>query len=142
MVTIAQLLLAAFLLGFAVGLRTLTGPAVLWLMRHGGVWAYVLGALALLEYAIDLRPRAGARTQLRGLVPRILSGGLCGWALSWGDGGAFVAAAIAVGAIAAVIGAHVGLAVRLKSAATIGRVPAALVEDAVTIAIAVAAVRV
>ncbi len=136
----ALTLLAALLLGFAVGLRTFTGPAVLWLVRHGGAWAYVLGALALLEYAIDLHPGAGARTQPRGLIPRIVSGAFCGWAVSSSSTGAFIAIAIVVGAVSAVIGAHVGLAARLKLIATIGRVPAAFVEDAVAIAVAVAGV--
>lgn len=135
------ILLVAFLLGFSVGLRTLTGPAVLWLVKHGGLWAYALGILALVEYALDLHPRAGARTHPLGLSARIVSGGFCGWAVTLGNGNGIVMAGIVVGVVAAVIGAFVGLAARLKSVRAIGRVPAALVEDAIAVAISVIAVQ-
>jgi uncharacterized membrane protein len=134
------LLLAASLLGLSVGLRTFTGPAVLWLVRHGGIWAHTLGVLALVEYALDLHPRAGARTQPLGLAARIISAAFCGWAVTFGTN--LVYAGVVVAALAALLGAYGGLAVRLKSASMLGRVPAALVEDVIAIAIAVIAIRV
>lgn len=134
------LLLLAFLLGFVAGLRTFTAPAVLWLLRHGGVWAYVLGFLALAEYAADLNPRAPARTGLFGIAARMVSGAFCGWAVTSGAGTLAIWGAV-IGAGAAVLGAYSGLAVRMKAISVIGRVPAALVGDLVAIVIAVLAVQ-
>lgn len=129
-------LLAIFFLGIVAGLRTFTAPAVLWLMRHGGVWALVLGVLALLEYVADLYPKAPARTNLTGLIARLVSGAFVGWALAAAVGSSVAAGAI-VGAIGAAAGAYAGLAIRLKAIATIGAVPAAILEDAVAIGLAV-----
>lgn len=134
------LLLVASLLGFAAGLRTFTGPAVLWLARHGGAWAYALGVLALAEYVVDLHPKAGARTLPLGLTARLVSGGFCGWAVTSASDTSVIWG-IVVGACAAIIGAYLGLAARLKAADAVGRVPAGLIEDLLAIGIAVAAVR-
>ena len=130
------LLLAALLLGIVAGLRTFTAPAVLWILRHAGAAAYLLGALAILEYVIDLNPKAPARTSPPGLVVRVLSGGFCGWALTVAGGGPVILGAL-LGACGAVIGAYGGLAARSRAIALIGRVPAALLEDLVAIAGAV-----
>lgn len=130
------LLLAIFILGIVAGLRTFTAPAVLWLMRHYGVWAIVLGVLAILEYAGDLYPAAPARTRGFGLIARLVSGAFVGWAMAVPAGGAAALGAI-VGAIGALTGAYGGLALRRAAAAAIGAVPAALLEDAVAIGLAV-----
>ncbi|HEY2473959.1 MAG TPA: hypothetical protein VGI19_04075 [Candidatus Cybelea sp.] len=132
-------LLAAALLGFLAGLRTFTAPAVLWLMRRGTPLAYVLGVLALLEYVADLSPRTPARTQPFGLIARACSGAFCGWAVT-SQSGAPVVAGVLLGALAAVGGAYAGLAARTAAIERIGRVPAALLEDAVAIVASVAVV--
>lgn len=132
-------LLLAFLLGLVVGLRTFTAPAVLWLMRHPGPWAIGLAAFALIEYAMDVNPKAPARTGTVGLVARVVSGAFVGWAIGLAFHGSPIAGAIA-GAIGAVIGAYGGLAIRLRLSATIGNVPSGLLEDLIAIAASVAIV--
>ena len=126
------ILLAAFLLGCVAGLRTLTAPAVLLLMRHPWPFGYVLAVFAVGEYAGDLHPNTPSRTQPVGLIARAVSGAFCGWLLAATTGTSGVAGALA-GAIGAILGAYAGLWVRLRSAAAIGRVPAALAEDALAI---------
>ncbi|HEY5426634.1 MAG TPA: hypothetical protein VIJ77_08805 [Candidatus Tumulicola sp.] len=132
------LLLAIFLLGIAAGLRTFTAPAVLWLVRHDGIWAIVLTLMAVLEYAGDLHPKAPPRTGALGLVARFASGAFVGWAIA-APAGAAAAGAIA-GIAGAAAGAFGGLAFRRAAIVAIGRVPAALLEDAVAIGLAVFAV--
>lgn len=132
-------LLGALLLGIVAGLRVFTAPAVLWLIRHPGPIAYGLGVVALLEYAGDLHPGTPSRTAPTGLVARLLSGGFCGWALTVAAG-APILPGVVLGMCGALIGAYGGLAVRLKLISLLGPVPAALLEDAVAIAAAVAIV--
>lgn len=127
-----MVLVVALLLGAVAGLRTFTAPALLWILRHGGPIGYVLGGLALLEYAGDLYPGTPARTAPAGLIPRLLSGAFCGWALT-APGGSWVILGTLLGACGALIGTYSGLAVRLWAIARIGRVPAALLEDGVAI---------
>src|SRR5262249_44970835 len=121
-------LLLAFLLGLVAGLRTLTAPAVLWLMRHPGPWAIGLAVLAVLEYVGDLYPKAPPRTSTIGLLARVVSGAFVGWMTGLAVGGSSIAGAIA-GAIGAIIGAYGGLAVRVRLSATIGNVQAGILED-------------
>lgn len=121
------LIVGAFLLGIVVGLRTFTAPAVLWIVRHGGIWAIVLAIAAVVEYAGDLLPKAPARTGAVGLTARILSGAFCGWQIS---GSAIGAVAGVAGAVA---GAYGGLALRTRAIAVIGAVPSAILEDLVAI---------
>jgi len=130
---------AAAVLGFIAGLRTFTPPAVLLLVRHRGLAAYVLAAAALLELAGDLYPNAPSRTGLAGIIARIVSGAFCGFAVAT-TSGASAALGATIGAAAAVAGAYLGLAARLRAIGLIGRVPAALAEDAVAIAVAIAVV--
>jgi uncharacterized membrane protein len=129
---------AAFLLGLIAGLRTFTAPAVLWLIRHRTPAAYILCVLALAEYAGDLYPSAPPRTKAAGLVARLFSGAFCGWAVTSSAGGSVLGGV--VGAFGAVIGAYLGLAARTRAVGLVGRVPAALAEDAVAILGAVALV--
>jgi|SRR5579862_103601 len=128
--------LLAFLLGVVSGLRTFTAPAVLWIMRHGEPWAYVLSAGALFEYFLDVQPKAPPRTGAAGLVFRLLSGAFVGW---WAAaaGGISPALGALVGAIGALAGAYGGLAVRTRAAAALGNVASGLLEDFVAIAAAV-----
>lgn len=123
---------AALLLGIVAGLRTLTAPAVLWLVRHRSPAAYVLAVGAVLEYIGDLQPKTPARTGVMGLSARLISGGFCGWAITAPTGGSVVVGVV-LGLVGALIGAYGGLAVRVRAIDLIGRVPAALVEDAVAL---------
>ncbi|HEY1881722.1 MAG TPA: hypothetical protein VGG51_01615 [Candidatus Cybelea sp.] len=132
-------LVAAVLLGFLAGLRTFTAPAILWLMRRPGPLAYVLAVLALLEDAGDLHPGAPARTQPLGLIARACSGAFCGWTVT-ALGGAPIFAGVLLGALAAVGGAFAGLAARKLAIERLGRLPAALLEDAAAILAAAAVV--
>jgi uncharacterized membrane protein len=131
--------LAAALLGVVAGLRTFTAPAVLWLVRHRSPVAYLLGVLALMELALDLNPKTPARTGLLGLSARVISGAFCGGAIAGPAGHSLFLGALC-GAIGAVVGAYGGLAARSRAIALIGRIPAALLEDFVAIAGAVAIV--
>jgi uncharacterized membrane protein len=132
-------LVAALLLGIVAGLRTLTAPAVLLLLRGGGWGSYVLAVGALLEYAGDLNPKTPPRTAPVGLIARLLSGGFCGWWLT-ALTGASIAMGVLLGACGALIGAYGGLSARRLAISAIGPVPAALLEDVVAIAAAVAIV--
>jgi len=123
-------LAASFLLGIVAGLRTFSAPAILWLTRHPGPVAYVLGAFALLEYAGDLYPKVPPRTAPAPLAARAISGGFCGWAICAAAGAPAVAGAV-LGICGALVAAYGGLAVRTVVAKAIGRVPAALIEDGV-----------
>jgi len=131
--------LAALLLGVVAGLRTFTAPAVLALMRHRSFWAYLLAVAALAEFAADLYPKTPARTGIPGLTARILSGGACGWVVAGGAGGSQWLGA-ALGVLGALAGAYGGLSLRRRAIGAFGPVPAALLEDAVAIAGAVAIV--
>jgi len=129
-------LLACFLLGIVAGLRTFTAPAVLWLLRHGGLWAWLLSAAALFEYALDVSPKAPARTRAVGLSVRIVSGGFVGWAIATSAGHSAIAGAIA-GIAGAIAGAYGGLALRLKLIEIMGPITSGIVEDVVAIGLAV-----
>jgi uncharacterized membrane protein len=130
---------AAALIGVVAGLRTFTAPAVLWLVRHRSPVAYLLGVLALLEFAGDLSPKTPARTGLVGLSARVISGAFCGAAITAAAGHSLFIGAL-LGALGALVGAYGGLAARLRAIALIGPIPAALLEDAIAIAGAVAIV--
>ena len=125
--------MVALLLGALAGLRTMTPPAALSLVRGPSPAAAALAVLALAEYAGDLHPRAPARTAFAPLAARICSGAYCGWCVS-GSATAPAVAGAALGAAGAVAGAFIGLALRERAAARIGAVPAALGEDAIAAA--------
>jgi uncharacterized membrane protein len=127
-------LLGAFGLGFVAGLRTFTAPAALAFSR--GPILTTIGVLAaLFEYVMDLLPNTPSRTDPRGLIPRIVSGGFCGWVIAAAWGGSAIAGAVA-GIVGAFVGTYGGHAARLAAIARIGAVPAALVEDVVAIGLA------
>jgi uncharacterized membrane protein len=132
----ALVLLVAFMLGVACGLRTFTGPAVLFLMRGISVISLALGVAALVEYAFDMHPKAPPRTALPSPIVRMLSGAFVGWTIA---GDAYVAGAIA-GLAGAAVGLYGGLPLRLAAIARIGAIPAALLGDAAAIGLAVFAV--
>ncbi|HYL26477.1 MAG TPA: hypothetical protein VEW74_01515 [Candidatus Nitrosotalea sp.] len=132
-------MLAAFLLGLVAGLRTFTAPAVLWILRHGGLWGYALGVAALLEYAGDLHPKAASRTAAGPLIARLASGAFCGWAVTAGTG--VVPLGILLGACGALAGAYGGLPIRLRAISLVGAVPAGILEDCLAIALAAVVVQ-
>ena len=130
---------AAALLGVVAGLRTFTAPAVLLLMRAASWPAYVLGVLAIGEYAGDLHPSAPARTRAGPLIARIVSGAFCGWTVASMNRAPAIAGAVA-GVTGSLVGAFGGLRLRTLAVERIGRVPAAILEDVVAIVVAVAVV--
>lgn len=132
-------LVAALLLGVITGLRTFTALAVLWLVRHPGPFAYLLGGAAIFEYAFDLYPKVPSRTSPGGLTGRLFAGAFCGWAVTATAGSPPSAGAL-LGASGALIGAYGGLTARRRAASLISAVPAALLEDVIAIAGAVAIV--
>jgi uncharacterized membrane protein len=132
-------LFLAFLLGVVSGVRTFTAPAVLWIMRHGGLWSYVLGAAAVFEYCYDVHPKAPPRTCTSNIVLRLFSGAFVGWWAAVATGISPASGMIA-GGIGAIAGAYVSSWVRGRAIATIGTVPSGLLEDIVAIAAAVAIV--
>lgn len=132
-------LLLVFLLGAVCGIRTFTAPAVLLLARHRGFWAYILAAAALFEYYFDVNPKAPARTTLSAISVRLVSGAFVGW-WSAGSTGLRPLTCAVVGAIGALVGAHVTLALRMRAIAIMGNVASGVLEDLVAIAAAVAIV--
>ena len=134
-----EALVAALLLGIVSGMRTFTAVAVLWLIRHSGPAAFVLGGAALFEYGFDLYPKAPSRTSGGGLIGRVFAGGFCGWAVTAAAGSAPIGGAL-LGVSGALIGAYGGLAARRSAISLIGPIPAALLDDAIAIAGAIATV--
>jgi len=128
-----------FLLGVVSGLRTFTGPAVLWIMRHGGPWAYVLAAAALFEYFYDVSSKARPRTDISSLAVRLLSGAFVGWFAAIASGVSPWPGAI-LGAAGACVGAYGGLAVRRRCISAIGNVASGVLEDLIAIGASVAIV--
>ena len=149
-------LLLALLIGGVAGLRTFTAPAVVswaadlgWLPLAGtplafmgSVWAVgILTVLAFVELVIDQLPSAPSRKAPGGFGARILSGALSGAALG-ASSGWLIAGGVA-GVVGAVIGTLGGYAVRARLAAAFRRdMPAAFIEDAVAIIVAILVVMV
>ena len=129
-------LIAAFILGIASGMRTFVPPAVLLLVRGPLIVGIVFGVGALLEFVGDALPRAPSRTRPIGLAARIISGAFVGWLLAPQLGGPEIGGAIC-GVAGALVGAYGGLLARLRAIALIGPIPAALVGDAIAVALAV-----
>jgi uncharacterized membrane protein len=150
------LLLLALLIGIIAGLRTFTAPAAISWAAHlgwlplagtplafmGSIWAAaILTVLALVELVIDQLPSAPSRKAPGGFGARIVSGALSGAALG-APSGLLIAGGIA-GIVGAVIGTLGGYAARARLAAAFGRdMPAAFIEDAVAIVVAILVVMV
>ncbi|HEY1866816.1 MAG TPA: hypothetical protein VGG70_00875, partial [Candidatus Cybelea sp.] len=96
-------------------MRTFTPPAVLCLVRKPSALAFALGAGALLEYALDLYPKAPPRTAPGALAGRMLSGAGCGWVVASSRGEA-PALGILLGGAGALAGTYGGLALRTRAA--------------------------
>lgn len=135
----SMVLVLAFLLGFVSGLRTFTGPAVLWIMRYGGPLAYVLAVAAIFEFFVDVYPKTPARTRAPSIVVRLLSGAFVGWWAAVAAGASPASTALA-GAIGALIGTYGSFAVRRWAITVIGNVASGLLEDLVAVGAAAAIV--
>ena len=145
-----MLYLLALLIGVVAGLRAMTAPAaVAWSAYLGwfpvaGTWAAFMGhwiavtvftILALVELVTDQLPSTPSRTVPQQFGARLVSGAFAG-AVIGTVGGALIAGLVA-GVIGAVIGTYGGAAIRARLAASFGRdLPAALIEDAVAILLA------
>jgi uncharacterized membrane protein len=142
-------LLAAFLIGFCAGLRSLTPPAAAawavylkWFkldypLAYIGSFASVaiLSALAAIELIADKLPQTPNRTSPPGLIARNVTGGFAGACIAAGAGqGIFLGAM--VGAAGGVVGCFAGYHARSWIVKTLGTrdVYVALIEDLVAIA--------
>jgi uncharacterized membrane protein len=146
-ITMLSWIVAIPLLGFATGLRSMTGIMVLcWFAYTGnlpvdGTWAswtaklvtaIIFTVFALGEYVADKLPNTPDRTAPIGLITRLIFGGLVGAVAATGlNGSAFEG--ILLGALGALLGAFIGLHVRRDLVASTGWPDwtAALTEDAV-----------
>jgi uncharacterized membrane protein len=145
--------LLAILIGVVAGLRSMLAlAAVSWAARLGalhleGSWLAFLGRgwvvwvvtmLAVGELIVDQLPSTPSRTEPAAFAARLVSGALAGAAIG-ADRGSWALGA-AAGVLGAVIGTLGGRAARASLAAAFGRDrPAALLEDAVALAGALAA---
>jgi uncharacterized membrane protein len=126
---------SAALLGISVGLRSQTAPAALSIAERRGARSLLAVTFALGEFVADVRPSAPDRTTPLPLIARVVIGARAGRAV--GEPGSLLQYAL-IGATAAFVGAHVGLAARRAASERLGPLPAAIIEDAVAIALAVA----
>jgi uncharacterized membrane protein len=138
----------AFLIGVVAGLRALTPvAAVSWAARLGrlhleNTWLaflgysatpYIISLLAILEIINDKLPKTPSRKTPPQFVTRIVTGALSGAAL--GAAGLGLIGGLLLGAIGAVAGTLAGAELRTRLAKAFGGkdLPAALIEDAITI---------
>ena len=147
-------LIIPFLLGAVSGLRALTGLAVVsWAARLGYLhldhtWLaflgfaftpYIFTLLAIGEIINDKLPKTPSRLIPPQFATRVITGTLCGIALGLSNGHVLIGAL--AGAIGAVAGTLGGAHARAFVAKLFGRdLPAALLEDASAIGIAIAAI--
>jgi uncharacterized membrane protein len=145
-----MLYLLALLIGVVAGLRAMTAPAaVAWGAYLGwlplsGTWAGFMGhwiavavfsVLALAELVTDQLPSTPSRKVPQQFGTRLVSGAFAG-AIIGTAGGAMIAGLVA-GVVGAAIGTYGGAEVRARLAGAFGRdLPAALIEDAVAILLA------
>jgi uncharacterized membrane protein len=135
----------AFLIGVIAGLRSLTAPAaVSWAARLGwlplgNTWLaflgfaytpYIFTALALGELVADKLPKTPSRKAPGPFLFRIVSGAVCGAALTDGQAGGLIAGAL--GGIAGTLG---GYEFRARLVKAIGGkdFPIALLEDVIAV---------
>lgn len=148
---ITMLLVCAFIVGLVAGLRTMMAPAVVsWFARTealavGGTalafmgYKYtplILTLLAVAELVGDKLPKTPSRKTPPQFIARVLTGALSGATV--GAAAQSLMAGLVLGVFGAVVGTLGGAAARGKLASAFGRdFPAALLEDAAAIAIAV-----
>lgn len=147
-------ILSALLLGTATGLRSITAPAAVAWAAHLGVLDLVGTGLAFLtrgwvvalltvmavgELVADKLPFVPNRTDVGPLLGRLVAGGVAGLAVGLSHGQP--TASLLAGCLGALAGAFGGFRLRARMARAFGRdLPAALVEDAVAVALVAAAV--
>ncbi len=145
------ILVLAFLIGIVAGLRALTAPAAVSWAAHLGLlplqgtplaWLgyaftpYIFTVLALGELFNDKLPKTPSRTVPPQFITRVITGSLAGAAV--GAASQSLILGLVAGAIGAVAGTLGGAAVRSKLAGIFGKdLPAALIEDAVAIILAI-----
>jgi uncharacterized membrane protein len=138
----------AFLIGIIAGLRSMTAPAaVSWAARLGrlplentwlaflgfAVTPYIFSVLAVGELIADKLPNTPSRKAPVGFAVRLVSGALCGAAISMA-GGAWIGGLVAgvIGAVAGTLGGYEFRA-RLVKANGGKDLPIALLEDVIAI---------
>jgi uncharacterized membrane protein len=147
-------LINAFFLGTASGLRALLGLTVVSWATHLGyvhlehTWLaflgfaftpYILSLMAIGELVNDKLPKTPSRLVPPQFITRIVTGSLCGIALGLSTGHAV--AALIAGIAGSVVGTFGGARARALGAKLFGKdLPAALIEDAAAIGIAVSAI--
>jgi uncharacterized membrane protein len=141
MTSVALLIGHAVLIGIVAGLRSMIAPTAVAYAR-GSLWWIFFAALALAELIGDKLPRSPARTIPAALIVRCVAGGASAYFLV-GTGSTALIAALC-GVAGALIGAYGGYALRraLTRPGRLPDLPVAIVEDILTIALAVVAVRV
>jgi len=146
-----MLLVCAFVIGIVAGLRAMMAPTVVsWFARSGmlGVAGtplafmgyrytpFVFSLLAIGELINDKLPKTPSRKTPPQFIGRLLTGGLSGATV--GAAGHSLVAGLVLGMIGAAVGTFGGAAVRGKLAAAFSKdLPAALLEDATAIAVAI-----
>ena len=144
-------ILFALILGIVAGLRALTAlAAVSWAAKLGLLsvagtplafmgfryTAVILTVLAIAELITDKLPSTPSRKVPAQFAVRVLSGCLVGASVGAGSGSLVLG--LLAGAVGAVIGTVGGAAARARLAAAFGKdLPAALLEDAVAVLVAV-----
>jgi len=149
-----MVIILALLIGFIAGLRAMIAPLAIavkarlglldlhgsWLAFFGYRWTpWVLALAALAEIANDKLPATPSRKVPPQFAVRVLLGALCGAAVGIPSGQWIVT--LLIGAIGAVLGTLGGAAARGALARAFGKdMPAALIEDVVTLLLAIVAV--
>jgi uncharacterized membrane protein len=116
----------AFFIGFVAGLRSMTAPAAVAIERRSWVLSTIFILVAAVELVFDKLPRTPSRLQAPPLAARCISGAACAFFLAGGIGSA------ALGMLGALAGSYGGAAFRARFPG----LPAALVEDAVAVGLA------
>ena len=144
------ILINAFLIGTASGLRALIGlAAVSWAARYGilrldhtwlaflgyALTPHILTLIAIGELVNDKLPKTPSRLIPPQFITRIVTSALCGLAIGLSGHGTIIG--LVAGIVGAVAGTFGGTKARSLLARTYGRdLPAALIEDAVALGIA------
>jgi uncharacterized membrane protein len=153
MMTTEKQIKTAAAIGAVAGIRTFTAPAVIGRLARRGelqiscdylrtignpITANVLVGLAASEIVADKLPMTPNRTDLGGLIPRIISGALCGAALRCAQKQPFATGALA-GALGAVGGTFAAFHLRKLVTKSMGLpdLPVAMVEDAMAVGLSI-----
>jgi len=149
-----SVLIAAFVLGIACGLRAMVGLAAIswaassqqvplqgtWLAFLGNRFTpYITSVLALGEIINDKMPKTPSRLVPPQFGARVVMGALTGAAIGLSQG--HLAMGVLAGILGSVVGTLAGSKARAFAAKLFGRdLPAALLEDVLAIALAVVAI--